>query len=39
MVGGAPATELHKRWIGQVTSNMADDEELLALAAKAKTAM
>jgi radical SAM superfamily enzyme YgiQ (UPF0313 family) len=27
--------ELHKRWIAQVTVNMADDEELLALAAKA----
>ena len=26
---------LRKRWIGQVTINMADDEELLALAAKA----
>ncbi|HUT14109.1 MAG TPA: radical SAM protein [Thermoguttaceae bacterium] len=27
--------KLHKRWIAQVTINMADDEELLALAAKA----
>jgi radical SAM superfamily enzyme YgiQ (UPF0313 family) len=27
--------KLHKRWIGQVTINMADDEELLALAAQA----
>ena len=27
--------KLHKRWIGQMTINMADDEELLALAAKA----
>jgi radical SAM superfamily enzyme YgiQ (UPF0313 family) len=27
--------KLHKRWIAQVTINVADDEELLALAAKA----
>ncbi|MBN2562530.1 MAG: B12-binding domain-containing radical SAM protein [Phycisphaerae bacterium] len=27
--------KLHKRWIAQVTINMADDEELLALAARA----
>jgi radical SAM superfamily enzyme YgiQ (UPF0313 family) len=27
--------KLHKRWIAQVTINIADDEELLALAAKA----
>jgi radical SAM superfamily enzyme YgiQ (UPF0313 family) len=28
------AAKLHKRWIAQVTINMADDEELLALAKK-----